>query len=67
MSLLNTPPRAIFSQIQRNLSDRYRSGFPVLKELIQNAEDAEAAVIRFVSHPGWAAATNPLFVRRQRP
>lgn len=60
MSLLNTPPRAIFSQIQRNLSDRYRSGFPVLKELIQNAEDAEATVIRFVSHPGWAAATNPL-------
>ena len=60
MSLLKTPPRAIFRQIQANLGDRYRSGFPVLKELIQNAEDAEATVIRFVSHPGWAAATNPL-------
>lgn len=60
MSLLRTPPRAIFRQIQANLGDRYRSGFPVLKELIQNSEDAEATVIRFVSHPGWAAATNPL-------
>jgi hypothetical protein len=60
MSLLKTPPRAIFRQIQANLGDRYRSGFPVLKELIQNAEDAEATVIRFVSHPGWPAATNPL-------
>lgn len=60
MSSLKTPPRAIFRQIQANLGDRYRSGFPVLKELIQNAEDAEATVIRFVSHPGWAAATNPL-------
>jgi hypothetical protein len=60
MSSLKTPPRAIFRQIQANLGDRYRSGFPVLKELIQNAEDAEATVIRFVSHPGWAAAENPL-------
>jgi hypothetical protein len=60
MSSLTTPPRAIFRQIQANLGDRYRPGFPVLKELIQNAEDAGATVVRFVSHPGWPAATNPL-------
>lgn len=60
MSNLTTPPRAIFRQIQANLKDRYSSGFPVLKELIQNAEDAGASLIRFVAHPGWQQASNPL-------
>jgi hypothetical protein len=60
MSSLTTPPRAIFRQIQANLNDRYSSGFPVLKKLIQNAEDAGAEVIRFVAHPGWSTAKNPL-------
>ena len=35
MPPLTTPPRAIFSQIQANLSDRYSSGFPLLKELTE--------------------------------
>lgn len=60
MSNLTTPPRAIFRQIQANLKDRYSSGFPVLKELIQNAEDAKAGMIRFVAHEGWPDADNPL-------
>jgi hypothetical protein len=60
MSNLTTPPRAIFRQIQANLKDRYSSGFPVLKELIQNAEDAKAGMIRFVAHEGWPQADNPL-------
>tara|TARA_R110002074_G_scaffold390103_1_gene573819 strand:+ start:2788 stop:4347 length:1560 start_codon:yes stop_codon:yes gene_type:complete len=60
MSNLTTPPRAIFRQIQANLKDRYSSGFPVLKELIQNAEDARAGMIRFVAHEGWPEANNPL-------
>lgn len=60
MSNLTTPPRAIFRQIQANLKDRYASGFPVLKELIQNAEDAGARHIRFVAHEGWKDAANPL-------
>ncbi|MEO1912060.1 MAG: hypothetical protein ABGX10_16740 [Paracoccus sp. (in: a-proteobacteria)] len=60
MSNLTTPPRAIFRQIQANLKDRYSSGFPVLKELIQNAEDAKAGIIRFVAHEGWPDADNPL-------
>lgn len=60
MSNLITPPRAIFRQIQANLKDRYSSGFPVLKELIQNAEDAKATAIRFGAHEGWPEAINPL-------
>ena len=60
MSNLETPPRAIFRQIQANLKDRYRSGFPVLKELIQNAEDAKAEAISIITHSGWPEARNPL-------
>ncbi|MGX9991939.1 sacsin N-terminal ATP-binding-like domain-containing protein [Rhizobium sp. Z1P35] len=60
MSNLITPPRAIFRQIQANLKDRYSSGFPVLKELIQNAEDAKATIVHFGAHEGWPEAINPL-------
>lgn len=60
MANLQTPPHAIFNQIQSNLRDRYKSGFPVLKELIQNAEDAESLMVRFIAHSGWADAKNPL-------
>ncbi len=49
-----------FNLIRHNLGDRYKSGFPVLKELIQNAEDAEASHLRFVFHPGWLEAAHPL-------
>ena len=60
MPNLQTPPHAIFHQIQANLRDRYNSGFPVLKELIQNAEDAQAKIIQFIALPGWPEAENPL-------
>lgn len=60
MSHLTTPPRAIFRQIQANLKDRYSSGFPVFKELIQNAEDAKATTVSFGAHEGWPEAANPL-------
>jgi hypothetical protein len=60
MPNLQTPPHAIFHQIQANLRDRYNSGFPVLKELIQNAEDAKARIVQFIAQPGWADAKNPL-------
>lgn len=53
-------PQATFNQIKGNLTDRYASGLPVLKELIQNAEDAQATLVRFQSHPGWPEAANPL-------
>ena len=49
-----------FKLIRANLGDRYSTGFPILKELVQNAEDAGATELRFVLCPGWSAATHPL-------
>jgi len=43
----------IISEITRNLRDRYDSGFPVLKELVQNANDARAKNFIFGHHPGF--------------
>lgn len=39
--------------IADNLRDRYKSGFPILKELIQNADDAKARRLVFGMHPGF--------------
>ena len=38
--------------IADNLRDRYKSGFPILKELIQNADDAKARRLVFGMHSG---------------
>ena len=46
--------------IADNLRDRYESGFPILKELIQNADDAKARTLIFGTHPGFPDASNPL-------
>lgn len=49
--------------IRDNLRDRYHSGFPILKELLANADDAGATVL----HLGWAqgieGASHPLLNR----
>jgi hypothetical protein len=48
--------------IADNLRDRYKSGFPILKELIQNADDAKARRLVFGLHPGFKGhASHPLF------
>ncbi|MBK1735866.1 hypothetical protein CKO15_11370 [Halorhodospira abdelmalekii] len=60
MPTYQVPQGSIFLQIKRNLEDRYGSGLTVLKELIQNAEDAEAEVVRFLARRGWPEARNPL-------
>ena len=39
--------------IADNLRDRYQNGFPILKELIQNADDAEARRLIFGNHSGF--------------
>jgi hypothetical protein len=39
-------PISIVNQIKSNLQDRYDSGYPILKELLQNADDAEAGRFR---------------------
>ena len=46
--------------IADNLRDRYENGFPILKELIQNADDAKARTFIFGDHPGFPDATHPL-------
>ena len=43
-----------------SLRDRYESGYPILKELVQNADDAEARRVRLDALAGWRAADNPL-------
>ena len=51
----------IINEIARNLRDRYDSGFPVLKELVQNANDAGATRFSFGHHLGFGAThTHPL-------
>lgn len=46
--------------IADNLRDRYDNGFPILKELIQNADDAKARTFVFGRHDGFPMAAHPL-------
>ena len=50
--------------IADNLRDRYENGFPILKELIQNADDAKARTLIFGRHLGFPEASNPLLKGR---
>lgn len=50
----------IINLITDNLRDRYQSGFPILKELIQNADDAKARRLVFGYHLGIPNAKHPL-------
>ncbi|ELI1809222.1 hypothetical protein RQV70_000306 [Vibrio fluvialis] len=53
-------PLADIDLIADNLRDRYKSGFPILKEMVQNADDAKACNLVIGWHPGIATATHPL-------
>ena len=53
-------PLSVVNQIKSNLQDRYDSGFPILKELLQNADDAHARHVRLDCRCGWHQADNPL-------
>ena len=46
--------------IADNLRDRYVNGFPILKEPIQNADDAKARKLIFGRHEGFPDASHPL-------
>lgn len=48
---------SIINLIADNLRDRYDSGFPVIKELIQNADDSQATRIVFGQHRGFPDET----------
>ena len=41
----STPSIAIINQIQTLLKERYKEGFPVIKEIIQNANDGGASTL----------------------
>lgn len=54
---------SIINLIADNLRDRYDSGFPVIKELVQNADDAQATRIVFGQHNGFPDKTkHPLTI-----
>lgn len=55
-------PLVDIERIRRDLDDRYRDydGFVILKELIQNAEDAEAGQFAVAWTPGLPDARHPL-------
>ena len=52
--------RADINLIRNNLRDHYQNGFPVLKELIQNADDASATRMDIGISSGIANSTHPL-------
>lgn len=51
------------NQIAINLRDRYRSGFPILKELVQNADDAGAKSLAFGFHPGHGSTAHHMLLK----
>jgi hypothetical protein len=57
---MHVPIEAVINLIRENLNDRYRRGFPVIKELIQNADDAGATRFDFGISPGLPQADHPL-------
>jgi hypothetical protein len=54
-------PEDIIEQLRHNL-ERYpfEDGFTVLRELLQNADDAKASLVAIRLLPGWREAKNPL-------
>lgn len=53
-------PLANINLLRDTLHDRYRSGFPIIKELVQNADDAKASQLRLVWTDGLVEAGHPL-------
>ena len=60
MPEFQVPSLSVVNQIKANLRDRYHAGYPILKELLQNADDACARRFRVDALPGWPTAANPL-------
>lgn len=50
----------VINQIKDNLTDRYDNGFPVLKEIIQNADDAGAKSLQIGWSQGFKETNNEL-------
>ena len=52
-------PLAFIGQVQANLSG-YKEGFPVIRELVQNADDGRAERVLLAVAPGLPDAGHPL-------
>ncbi|MBI9030712.1 AAA family ATPase [bacterium] len=50
----------IWTQIRNIINEKYKDGFPVIKELIQNANDAEASDMYFIMTEGFPECKHPL-------
>ncbi len=50
----------IRTQIRNIINEKYKDGFPVVKELIQNANDAEASDLYFIMTDGFSECKHPL-------
>ena len=57
----NVTEISVLNQIKSNLQDRYESGFPILKELLQNADDSGAETLCCDFQPGWPGVLGPRF------
>ncbi len=60
MTAYSTTQINIVEELKNLLRHRYDSGFPVFKELLQNADDAGASRLLVEAYPGFADALNPL-------
>src|SRR5712664_926142 len=63
MSGFDHSPLADINLIRQNLEDRYRDGFAVLKELVQNADDAAATTLDLGWTQSLPLAGHPLLSR----
>jgi hypothetical protein len=64
MTGMRVEASAIIRELRNLLNDRYDGEFAVLKELIQNADDAGARRLVVAAHPGFDSAHNPLLRSR---
>jgi hypothetical protein len=60
MAKAHSTPLNDIAIIAANLKDRYKNGFPVLKEIVQNADDAHASSLILGWSPGIEGADHPL-------
>ena len=54
------PPLNDISRISADLRDRNQEGYPIIKELLQNADDAEASFLHLGWFPGFSRSAHPL-------
>jgi hypothetical protein len=59
MARFEQQPAAVIRQLQ-DLLRRYRGGFSIIKEFVQNADDAEATQVHIVWTPGIRDESHPL-------